>query len=96
MKQIKLMPDYGCSPLWADSGDEVGNISPDELPITDDLRAELNAWASTYDATLNMDDPLASGFSNPDEEAKFVQTGNTLATRLKLELGTEYIITMKI
>ncbi len=35
MKRIKLMADYDCYPLWLDSDDEVGNIDPDVLPISD-------------------------------------------------------------
>ncbi|KES16178.1 hypothetical protein GASC598I20_006050, partial [Gilliamella apicola SCGC AB-598-I20] len=35
MKKIKLMADYECYPLWIDSDNEVGNIDPDSLLISD-------------------------------------------------------------
>lgn len=41
MKTIKLMADYDCFPLWKSSPGEVGNIDPEDLPISYDLKAYL-------------------------------------------------------
>ena len=64
MRTIKLMPDYQCHPLWEASPGMVGNIDPATLPIPRDPVARLPEWARLYDATLNADDPVQSGFNH--------------------------------
>ena len=41
MKKIKLMPDYGCFPIWGMDDDNFGNIDPYSLPISKSLAEEL-------------------------------------------------------
>jgi len=96
MKMIKLMPDYGCFPLWEDSPEAAGNINPDTLSLSASLKSALADWAMQYDATLNSDDPLQSGFSSEAEEAAFEQAGQDLLAMLKNELGEEYEVSLKI
>jgi hypothetical protein len=57
MRTIKVMADYQCFPLWEASPGEVGNIDPDDLPISHILKERLAAWARAFDATLSMDYP---------------------------------------
>lgn len=92
MKSIKLMADYGCYPLWGTTPDDFGDISPNELPITTDLQESLQSWADRFDAILNIDDPVSSGFQSAAEEERFIQDGYKLAQRLRDELGSEYEI----
>lgn len=68
MKTIKLMADYNCHPLWGTAPEDLGDISPEELPISSELKHSLRQWAERYDAILNMDDPMLSGFKNEREE----------------------------
>jgi hypothetical protein len=96
MKTIKLMPDYQCFPLWEASPGEVGNINPEDLPISPDLKAQLAAWAKIYDATLNIDDPACSGFQSDEAEAEFKRVGNDLGQRLRGELGPDFTVRIKI
>lgn len=90
MKKLKLMADYQCYPLWLNSDDEVGNIDPNILPISNILKDELNIWSDKYDETLNLDDPLNSGFVNPEEETAFKEKGKHLRELLQMELGSDY------
>lgn len=92
MKRIKLMADYGCYPLWGTSPDEFGDISPDELPLSAELKKHLFEWAARYDAILDPEDPISSGFKNMKEEEKFITDGYILAQKLRNELGSEYEI----
>jgi len=92
MRVIKLMADYQCFPLWEASPGEVGNIDPDELPISQELKARLASWARQFDETLNMDYPPDSGFEDAKAEADFKQEGLRLAGQLRTELGPEYEI----
>ena len=74
----------------------VGNIAPDELPISQHLKRDLADWAAANDATLNRDDPLASGFPDDRAEAEFKKIGHELSERLKSELGDTYTVILKI
>jgi hypothetical protein len=82
--QVKVMPDYQCWPLWRE--DEVGNVDPASLDITSGLRDRLLDWAKQYDATLNRDDPAASGFSSPETEEVFERAGRAIAVEIQNEL----------
>lgn len=93
MKVLKLMAEYGCFPLWGVSP-EVGNIDPDELPISYQLKRDLDSWALKYDKTLDVSYPPDSGFLSESEEAEFRREGECLLERLKLELGAGYSVIM--
>jgi len=85
--RIKLMADYECAPLWWDQAGRMGNIRPEELNLSADLSFDLWAWASAYDATLNRDDPISSGFKSESDQAAFRDQGERLVERLAAELG---------
>ncbi|WP_049228227.1 MULTISPECIES: hypothetical protein [Neisseriaceae] len=92
MKKIKLMPDYNCFPIWGMDDDNFGNIDPYSLPISKSLAEELLGWANKYDETLNIDEPLNSGFENIEKENIFKDEGEKLFKKLKLELGDQYTV----
>lgn len=85
--RIKVMADYHCWPLWWDEPGRVGNIAPEALGLGDRLSAELLAWASIYDETLDPDDPIRSGFASPRQEELFHEEGERLAGSVAAELG---------
>lgn len=88
MNSIKVMADYQCFPIWHYGSDNVGDIDPATLPITKELASSFLEWAATYDATLNRQDPIESGFGTEASEAEFVEKGLELAQKLKCELQT--------
>jgi hypothetical protein len=88
MQAIKVMPEYGCFPLWHNDENEVGNIDPDSLPISSLLVSQLNEWAADFEATLNQEYPPDSGFNKKETEVIFLTKGYELASALKAELGT--------
>jgi hypothetical protein len=90
------MADYESFPLWEASPGQVGNINPDELPISPELRLKLAQWATDFDATLNRDDPAQSGFRNPEMRSEFKRAGNEIAEQLVRELGSEFSVIVKI
>jgi hypothetical protein len=96
MKRIKLMADYGCFPLWGVSLNEIGNINPDDLPLSVGLKDDLLAWGRTYDQTLNMDDPSKSGFRTAEDESEFKHAGLRLGEKLKDELGEDFFVQVKV
>jgi hypothetical protein len=90
------MADYQCFPLWEASPGAVGNIDPQDLPLSLALKQELRIWAERFDETLNLDDPASSGFGSEQARKKFRQEGRALAQRLQEELGTAYAIVHKL
>jgi hypothetical protein len=90
------MADYDCWPLWEASPGEVGNIDPDELPISKGLRDRLSQWAVDYDATLVRDDPARSGFASPDAKAAFSSVGLRLGEDLEAELGPTFRVIVRV
>lgn len=88
-KQIKLMPDYHCHPLWL-LGPDFDKIEAATLPLTSTTMTRLEAWAKKYDATLNEDYPPDSVFATPEEEEEFEREGMALWLQLRKELAVEY------
>ena len=84
------MPDYDCYPLWHAGGEDVGNINPDNLPLSKETVERLDRWAKAYDLTLNREDPPSSGFESEEASIKFDEEGQTLWKILQQELGPEY------
>ena len=75
--------------------DNFGNIDPYSLPISKSLAEELLEWANKYDKTLNIEEPLNSGFENfenIEKENIFKYEGEKLFKKLKLELGDQYTV----
>lgn len=96
MKKIKLMPDYHCHPLWHDDSVECGDIDPDVLPLSDELKVRISRWAAVFDGLLNLDDPASSGFETQEEEKNFAREGELIMEELKNELGDEYVVSLFI
>ena len=86
--KIKLWADYGSYPLWA--VDEIDNIAPEELPLSQATIQRLNTWQDTYDKTLNQDYPPLSNFANKQAEIDFNKEGIILWQQLRLELSPDY------
>jgi hypothetical protein len=93
MKMIKLMADYYSFPLWENSPGEVGNIDPQSLPLSEELKERLDNWSEKYDSILNNEDPTASGFATKENEFNFIREGSELANSLQMELGDSYQVT---
>jgi hypothetical protein len=91
---IKLMADYQSYPLWK-AGSEVGNINPDDLPLSNDLKAMLANWSASYDRTLNQDYPPDSAFSSPADEEDFEVEGHRIWHALREQLGQGYKVIYK-
>jgi hypothetical protein len=89
------MADYQCFPLWEASPGVVGNIDPQDLPISSSLKQRLMAWAAKFDVTLNMNDPASSGFESEQAANEFRQEGDALAQSLQEALGAAYVVTKK-
>lgn len=96
VKEVVLMPDYHCWPLWYGKGfrEEVGVIEPDELPLSAETNERLLNWSNKFDATLNFDDPKDESYYFSEQELEeFEHEGISLWQKLQEELGSDYKVT---
>ena len=84
-KRFKLMADYGTFPLWAMDDGLIGDFAPQDLGASEELTADLWAWANDFELSLNADDPADSRWS-ADRHKQHVADGVALARRIKREL----------
>jgi hypothetical protein len=66
---IKLMADYFSYPLWGLDNDNIGDINPHELPLSEETIAKLEQWSQIYNNILNCDDPASSSFKTIEDQA---------------------------
>lgn len=86
--RIKLWADYGSYPIWG--VDEIDNIDPEELPLSQETIDRLNAWQDAYDQTLNQDYPPLSDFPTLQAKLNFKLEAINLWKKLRLELAPDY------
>ena len=92
-RQLQVLSDYECFPLWRPGSSGVENVDPATLPVSGELAAALLRWAEEFDQTLNQDYPPDSGFPLERDRQDFLQRGRHLAGRLARELGSGYRVT---
>ena len=96
MREIRLMAEYGCWPLWGVAADELGDIDPHTLPISDTLKARLVQWSDDWEATYDEDDPRNSAFESQAAQDAFKARGHALGEALQAELGPEWRVIVRI
>lgn len=90
--QLRLMPEFGCWPVWSNSSPY--NVNPADLPISVNLRDAIYDWGKQYNDILNLDDPVSSCFSSQNAESAFKAEGVLLLNRLRAELGDQFELTL--
>jgi hypothetical protein len=97
MRQLKLMWDYHCWPLWLYEGLEADSLSvntdPATLPLLPSTIARLSAWAAIPDAKLaeHIDAPQDMIWTDA-ETRSFEEEGRALWAELQREIGEEYYV----
>ena len=94
-KTLRVLADYDCRPLWVFAPPRMENVDPadPELGLSPALVGELNRWAGEYTATLDRDDPMASGFPSAAAQREFVARGRRLAEEARAELSPDWRVT---
>lgn len=99
MKLLKLLPEWGQSPIEIRIDDKADvflgsflSCSPEELPLSQELISEIWAWADIYDTFLDWDDPGTPKDIDPAVKADFWAKGELLLKKIQLELGEGYSI----
>ncbi|CAD5982140.1 Antitoxin [Planktothrix tepida] len=88
--KIRLMTDYGCYPLWWDEPDQVGDLEPESLPLSQETIQRLYHWADAFETRLNLADPSDSPEVTPEEIERFEWEGLSLWKQLDQELAPDY------
>ena len=69
-KYLKIMPEYGCSPLWvSDNNGTFNNLYIRKIGLS--LVNRIDVWNQLYQSTLNQEYPPESGFVNTIEMYNF-------------------------
>lgn len=92
MIRLRLASEYLAGPIFCPELDKMGHVDVDELPLSQELKAKINAWDSEYQATFNSDYPPDSGFSSPEAKLRHVAEGEQLAKKIQQELGGSYAV----
>ncbi len=90
MRLLRLMPDYGCWPIWSGGAGDCDNIDPEDLPIADGSRDRLQRWVDAFDAILDPGDPAASDFATAGDEVAHEREGRELWRILEAELAPDF------
>jgi hypothetical protein len=94
-RRILVMSEYECDPLWTHDPGRSGTISPRELPLSDELVADFEAWAESYNGSFNMEDLNTPNWSEAHYQAHD-EAGIALARRLKQELPDRQIYVWRL
>ncbi|MDX3194108.1 hypothetical protein PV458_37420 [Streptomyces sp. MN03-5084-2B] len=86
------MADYDCWALWILSNSGTENVAPADprLGLSSALVHDLNRWSDEYTATLDRDDPMASGFPSDAVEQAFVARGHRLAEEVRAQVSPDW------
>lgn len=82
-RRIKVMADYDTHPLWALDDDLCGDFAPEDLGLSTELTADLNAWAEAYTSSLDRETALSRW--SEMQHAAHEAAGRPLAIRLARE-----------
>jgi len=88
--RILVMSEYQCDPLWTHVPGLSGCFSPRDLPLSEALVADLEAWSLNYDTSFNFED-FNKPHWNEEQYAAHDAAGVELARRLKRELPERQI-----
>jgi hypothetical protein len=92
-RQLQVLADYECFPVWRTDPANLENVDPATPPVSSELAGALLRWAAELDATLNQEYPPDSGFPLERDRRDFLERGRQLAGRLARELGPGYRVT---
>lgn len=92
---VRMWAGYMEEPLMFKETDIFKHKDVNELDISADLKADIQAWDDEYQDTLDHSDPLSSGFSSEELKNDHGQRGAQLSVRLQEELGNEYQVEFK-
>lgn len=85
---ILIAPEVACNPLWADydDGQPPDNVPWNDLPISPELGAAIDAWDLKLQNIYDFNDPASAAFRSEEDERAFDEEGRVLWRRLQDEL----------
>jgi hypothetical protein len=91
---LRLMFEWGGGCLWCGNDAalrafDVGHVE-DQLALSDETRARLEALSTWHDTSLDWDDPAGPGPWTPGEYEDFEKAAGEVLARIRAELGSEF------
>ena len=76
LEKIKLMCDYYSFPLWWCSPErEAGDIDPEKLPLSEELKHDLLEYGKLYDSFLDIEEPNKTYTMSLSSTKQFINLG---------------------
>lgn len=89
---IKIMPEYGCSPIWIGiDGDLTDNVEIEAICDNLVLINEFNNWNCIFQKIYNPWDPEAAGFEDKESLFAFEMIGINLWNSLNRLISNKKI-----
>ena len=99
LKKIRVMPDYGCYPVWLydEDGLVIDTLMPEELRGTE-LDSKFEDLQARYDALfINTEKEFSySGFNSSEEKERFLTDWQAAYDELEQAIDGRYPITNEI
>lgn len=92
MIRLRLTSEYLAGPIFCPDPDRMGHVDIEDLPLSQELKAQISEWDSRYQSTFNSDYPPDSGFASPDAELQHAAEGEQLAKSIQQELEGSYTV----
>jgi hypothetical protein len=93
MKNIRFGVEYCGTPLFCADIDMMGQFTPEDLGLPEDLIEEIHAWDSEFQETFCDEYPPDSGFHSRQKVLEHNSKGKELAQKIRDVLGPEVNIT---
>lgn len=91
LPKLEFSFDYGVC-LW----DKGGAVEPDKLPVSDDLKRELNALNDEFPSYLNWSDPHEPPVWTLEETLAFFDRAEHVCKRLQEDLQGKYTVISRL
>lgn len=92
--RLEMWCDYTADPIWRRVHGETSMVSLESLPISEDLRQALRAWARAWERMSWPPDERRKRV-DPAEWGAFVEVGRNLRNQLEEALGPSFEVELR-
>ena len=84
--KLRFCFDYGGFCLW----DDRGAVQHDNLPISNELKSELNYLCTEFNKSMNWNEPMSASIWSTEKWSHFFKTAYEVFGKLEIELNGKY------
>ncbi|QRX81610.1 hypothetical protein [Glaciimonas sp. PAMC28666] len=93
MRKLTLVAECLTSPIFDHSVENMGPVELSELPMSIDIKKEIEEWDCIFQAAVDQGYPPYYGFKTEEELQIFNEKGYQISIKLQKELKQKYEIT---